>query len=47
MKTNEHKRDHMDKEAFARVELFTVTEIIPQAKPAKREIGSLGEQELS
>lgn len=44
MKLNEHKIDHLDKEAFALIELLTVTEIKPSPRTSKKEIGSLSEQ---
>jgi hypothetical protein len=45
MKLNEHKRDHLDKEAFALVELMTVSEIPTKPKPPDKKVGSLGEQQ--
>jgi hypothetical protein len=45
MKINERKKDQLDKEAFALVELLTVREIVVQPKQTKKETGSMSEQE--
>jgi len=42
---NDHKQAHVDKEAFALVELLTVKEIIAESTPSKKETGSISEQE--
>lgn len=45
MKLNEQKREYLDKEAFALVDLLYVSEIPVREKPTEKKVGSLGEQE--